>query len=536
VPNTTLVHSLGSSTKVWSNLYGSEANFGTVKIFDNVITTNDSNADLELRASGTGKIYLEDENLNITNNLQVQSLSTLNDLTTNDLVTAGPIALNSNFSTTNLTMSQNLDVTGSAQFEEILIDDNYITTTSSNTNLELRASGTGQIVIPDADFTITNNFDVQGTMYTSDMNVSTGIEAVNFDNSTIQTQSNILETYISNADLDLRATGDVAFDDSVVITQDLTVTNNLSGDNLTVDSVTVDRINITDGLALEEMVSSTDIQVFDNVITTTNSNSNLELRAAGAGSIYLQSLEFTGDTIGTAVTPDSTVTDITLDTTDQLLVTGTGAVKLPKGPDTSLTQAQIRFNTDKNLFQGYTTANVFFNGVYSDDALTNVRAHPTNDTLLMDVAGSQIGFFDAGGTYIHGLQTDDILIDSNVIATTVSNSDLELRANGTGSVVIDDIDIEGSIITNTQADTALTLGATGDGYWQFSGTGAVKIPTGTDGNRPSSPVLGQTRVNTDSGEMETWIGDQWQTSAGEFDAVSVAEMEDEALIQTLIYG
>jgi hypothetical protein len=536
VPNTTLVHSLGSSTKVWSNLYGSEANFGTVKIFDNVITTNDSNADLELRASGTGKIYLEGENLNITNNLQVQGLSTLNDLTTNDLVTAGPIALNSNFSTTNLTISQNLDVTGSAQFEEILIDDNYITTTSSNTNLELRASGTGQIVIPDADFTITNNFDVQGTMYTSDMNVSTSVEAVNFDNSTIQTQSNILETHISNADLDLRATGDVAFDDSVVITQDLTVTNNLSGDNLTVDSVTVDRINITDGLALEEMVSSTDIQIFDNVITTTNSNSDLELRAAGAGSIYLQSLEFTGDTIGTAVTPDSTVTDITLDTTDQLLVTGTGAVKLPKGPDTSLTQAQIRFNTDKNLFQGYTTANVFFNGVYSDDALTNVRAHPTNDTLLIDIAGSQIGFFDAGGTYIHGLQTDDILIDSNVIATTVSNSDLELRANGTGSVVIDDIDIEGSTITNTQADTALTLGATGDGYWQFAGTGAVKIPIGTDGNRPSTPVLGQTRVNTDSGEMETWIGDQWQTSAGEFDAVSVAEMEDEALIQTLIYG
>ena len=536
VPNTTLVHSLGSSTKVWSNLYGSEANFGTVKIFDNVITTNDSNADLELRASGTGKIYLEDENLNITNNLQVQGLSTLNDLTTNDLVTAGPIALNSNFSTTNLTISQNLDVTGSAQFEEILIDDNYITTTSSNTNIELRASGTGQIVIPDADFTITNNFDVQGTMYTSDMNVSTDVEAVNFDNSTIQTQSNILETYISNADLDLRATGDVVFDDSVVITQDLTVTQNLTGANLTTDSVTVGAINITDTFAMEDMNSSTDIQIFDNVITTTNSNSNLELRGAGSGSIYLQSLEFTGNTIGSESTPDSTPTGITFDVSNQLIVNSNKALKLPTGSDDSLTQAQIRFNTDKTLFQGYATANVFFNGVYSDDSLTNVRAHPTNDTLLLDVAGTQVGSFDSDGINIHSMQVDDISIDGLTIQTNVSNSDLELKPDGTGGVLIDNIKISGNTIENIEADAPINLSTTGDGYYQFAGDGAVKIPVGDDATRPSTPILGQTRVNTDTGEMETWIGDQWQTSAGEFDAVSEEEMDDISLVQTLIYG
>jgi hypothetical protein len=36
--------------------------------------------------------------------------------------------------------------------------------------------------------------------------------------------------------------------------------------------------------------------------------------------------------------------------------------------------------------------------------------------------------------------------------------------------------------------------------------------------------------------METWIGNQWQTSAGAFEAVSEAEMDDISLIQTLIYG
>ena len=536
VPNTTLVHSLGTSTKIWSNLYGSEANFDTVKIFDNVITTNDSNANLELRASGTGKIYFQDENLNITNNLQVTGLTTLKNLSTNDLVTAGPIAINSNFSTTNLTISQNLDVTGSAQFEEILIDDNFITTTSSNTDLELRASSTGQILIPDADFTITNNFDVNGTMFTSDMNVTTSVTAVNFNNSTIQTQSNILETYVSNADLDLRATGDVVLDDAVTVAQDLTVTQNLSSSNLTTNSVTVGAINITNTFAMEDMKSSTDIQMFDNVITTTNSNSNLELRGAGSGSIYLQSLEFTGNTIGSESTPDSTLTDITFDVSNQLILNSNKALKLPAGPDGSLTQAQIRFNTDKTLFQGFATANVFFNGLYSDDSLTNIRAHPTNDTLLLDVAGTQIGSFDSDGINVHGMQVDDISIDGLTIQTTVSNSDLELKPDGTGGIVIDNITISGNTIENTQADAPINLSTTGDGYYQFAGDGAVKIPVGANSNRPSTPIIGQTRVNTDSGDMETWIGNQWQTSAGAFEAVSEAEMDDISLIQTLIYG
>jgi len=536
VPNQTLQFDLGSATKTWNVAYGSEANFDTVRIFDNVITTNDSNADLEFRASGTGRVYLEDENLNITNNLQVQGTTTLNNLTTNDLVTAGAITLNNNFATTNLDITQNLTVGQVAQFEEIKIDDNYITTTSSNTDLELRAAGTGDILVPDADLTVTNNVDVQGTVYASDWTAANQVEAVNFDNSTIQTQSNVIETYISNADLDLRATGDVVFDDAVTITQDISVTNNMSGANLSTPTITVGAINIANTFAMEDMNSSTDIQIFDNVITTTNSNSNLELRAAGTGSIYLQSLEFTGATIGSEATPDSTLTNITFDVTDQLIVSSNRAIGLPVGPDGSFAQAQIRFNTDKTLFQGYTTANVFFNGVYSDDILTNVRAHPTNDTLLLDVAGTQVGSFDSDGINIHGMQVDDILIDGLTIQTTVSNSDLELTPDGTGGVIIDNITISGNTIENTQTDAPINLSATGNGYYQFAGDGAVKIPVGNDGNRPSSPLVGQSRVNTVGGEMETWNGTEWQTSAGEFENVTVADMEDEALIQSLIYG
>ena len=536
VPNQTLQFDLGSPTKVWNIVHGSQANLGDVQLFDNVITTNNSNADLEFRATGTGRIYFENENLNITNNLQVQTTTFINNLSTNDLTTAGAIALNNNFSTTNLTITQNLNVAQIAQFEEIKIDDNYITTTTSNTDFELRASGTGNILVPTEDLVLTNNFDTQGTVYSSDWISATQVEAVNFDNSTVRTQTNIIETHISNADLDIRATGNVLFSNDVNITQNLTTSNNISGENLTSDSITVGAINITDSFAMEDMTSSTDIQIFDNVITTTNSNSNLELRGAGAGSIYLEILEFTNNTIGSKTTPDSSLTDIVLDVEDQLIIDSTKALKLPIGPDDTLTQSQIRLNTDKNLFQGYATSNIFFNGVYSDNSLTNLRAHPTNDILLLDIANIQVGNFDSDGINIHGLQVDDILIDGLGISTTVSNSDLELRPDGSGGVIIDNIKVSGSTIQNTATDEPLVFSSTDDGYYQFDGDGAVKIPTGSNSNRPASPILGQTRVNTDSGEMETWIGDQWQTSAGAFEAVSEAEMDDISLIQTLIYG
>ena len=62
------------------------------------------------------------------------------------------------------------------------------------------------------------------------------------------------------------------------------------------------------------------------------------------------------------------------------------------------------------------------------------------------------------------------------------------------------------------------------------------MPVGTTAERPASPLLGQTRHNSTLNELETWIGTKWQNSAGEFDAISAQEMEDEALVQTLIYG
>ena len=81
-----------------------------------------------------------------------------------------------------------LTVTGQAQFEEILINDNFITTTSSNTDLELRTNGTGEILIPNDNFRISNNLFANAIE--ANTLIGTTIDATNFTNSTIDINNN----------------------------------------------------------------------------------------------------------------------------------------------------------------------------------------------------------------------------------------------------------------------------------------------------------------------------------------------------------
>jgi hypothetical protein len=527
--------------------------------------------------------------------------------------------ISTDFTTTNLTV-ENLTVGSQAQFEEINIDGNVITTTSTNADLELRANGTGDILLPTEDLTISNNLDVQGTWNTSDMNVAQQVSATQFDNSTINVNSNIITTDISNADLELRATGDVKLNDSVQVTNDIeitgttnilnssitgtithigasnqtgnktingntTVTGDLELDqsvqfeevlfddnvitttstnadlelrasgtggiiipqadvsitkDLSLGTLNAGTININNEFELENMVSSTDIEIFDNVIRTTNTNSNLELRASGTGSIILENINFNTDVIS------STVDNITFDTDNIDLNTDTALV-VPTGntAERNNVQGAVRFNTTDNVFEGYNTSTITFDsGVFSDDRLTSVTADPTSDNLKFIVNGDNdpidstrlVGEITGDAFSIHSIQVDDINIDANTISTNVSNSDLELTANGTGNIIIDNITINANNFTNTLADSVFEFASTGVGFTKFAGDSAVRFPAGTTAERPVAPVLGQTRTNTDTSELESYNGTEWQTSAGEFDSISEAEMDDIALINTLVYG
>ena len=504
-----------------------------IEITGNLIHTTVTDSDLDFRANGTGRVVIE-EDLHVTQNVNIGTL------TANVINIAQDVDLNE------------IIIDGTVE-----LDENVITTTDSNADLELRASGTGIVNVATNDveidndltvnsFTDIDNTNITGTLTRTGNTTQTGNVLITgtvtldgqiavdrgIDLEEISIDTNVITTTTTNANLELRAAGT-----GLIRLEDVQVNNNFSAGSLN----DVQSITVQNTVQLDTIDLSTDTQLTENVITTTNSNSNLELRANGTGDVLIENNLFANNnTLGTK----QGILTVDLQT-ESATITSTNSIVLPKGTTAEKigTTAGLRFNTDTNLIGGQGSVDTInFGGVYSSDGLTGISVTSSDDIQIFVDGYSQdstnkVGEITGNGVRLHGLQVDDILFDQNEIRTNVSNSNLDIVTNGTGSITIDDFTLKGNTIS-VPADTNIEFKTSGDSFrWvEFEGDKAIKWPAGPASSRPTNPVLGLTRVNTDTGELETWVGDQWRTSAGEFASISEADMEEEAFIQTLIYG
>jgi len=465
LPSETNTYSLGTSAKTWSNLFVNESTIDGIRITQNYITTTDSNADLDLRANGTGNVVIPSNDVQIDQDLTVDGTATL----ANTNIT-GTITLVGDFTQTGDTtvtgdvdVAQDMTVGAAAQFEEILIDDNYITTTSSNADLELRANGTGQILIPNNNVTINNDLTVNG--FTS--------------------------------------------------TQDITSTGLITADSFT----------------------NTNILIDDNLITTTISNSDLELRASGTGSIVIDEFSINDSTITTTgdmvITPGS----------GNVNINGTGSLKIPVGNTAqrpSPTSGQIRFNSEKGEFEGYNgTYWIRLDGLQDLDGDTRITPELTpgaNDaTIRFYVEDTVVADINKNRFNSNRITVDDIEIDGNVISSITTNTDLEFTANGTGLVKFENLGFTDSTIRNTVNDAVTVFENTGDGYVKFDGSTGIVIPVGGNATRPTG-VTGMIRFNTDDSRVELYDGTSWVSVAGASGGISFAQAEEIAIEKVLIFG
>ena len=188
--------------------------------------------------------------------------------------------------------------------------------------------------------------------------------------------------------------------------------------------------------------STGDILIDDNFITTTLSNSNLELRTSGTGSVIIDDLQLSNSNITTS-TSDITITPGSGD----VIVNGTGAVKLPVGNTAQRSTAvtgQIRFNSELSRFEGYDGANwIKLNGLQDIDGDTRATAELTtgaNDNKIrFYIQDNVVADINANGLNTSRVTVDDIEIDGNKISTLTTNTDLILQANGTGNVRLDNL-------------------------------------------------------------------------------------------------
>jgi len=450
IPSETSQYKLGTASLRWRNLYVDQANIDDIEIQDNFITTTTSNADLELRANGTGKILIPNNNVQIDNDLTVSGSTNLQGTTISGTVThVGDTTQTGNLGITgNLTVTQDVDVTGSAQFEEILIDDNFITTTTSNTDLELRAAGTGKVLIPNNDVEITNNLDVTGDITADNITASQTINATVFQSDDIQILGNTITTTLSNSDLELgtSGTGSVIINNDTTISQSLTVNGSTDLDDVTINGSVIQIGNTTQtgNLTLLGEFTNGNILIEDNFITTTESNSDLELRASGTGNILIPNNDVR-ITNNLFVSGDATLGDTTL--TGNVAITG------------DITQAgEYTVNNNVNVGNNLdVTGTAQFEEILIDDnfittttsnADLELRANGTGDILIpsnnlvvnnnTQITGqlTTTTIVNSGVVTSDQFTTGDVLIDDNFITTTQTDSDLELRANGTGEVVV----------------------------------------------------------------------------------------------------
>lgn len=246
-----------------------------------------------------------------------------------------------------------------------------------------------------------------------------------------------------------------------------------------------------------------DIEIHGNKISTTVSNSNLELDPSGTGKVDIQS-----------------ATDITGNLAVNGNISATGNITIGGNltigdaiTDTITINASIRSDlipeTDNAYDLGspsYKWKAVYAQGIFADSL--------------------SLSSFDIGS----------IRLENNTITTT-SSTDLVLDPSGSGAVVIGNFRVRDNTITNFVSDSITEITQTGTGYLKISGTNAFVVPRGTTSERPTTyAVEGMTRYNTDSKALEIWDGLQWSSPAGSIGAVSESTANDIAIRFALTLG
>ena len=233
-PGTTETYTLGTNGLQWANLYTGNLHIDSINIDGNVIKTVDSNADLELRANGTGRIYVPNDNVLIDNDLTVLGTSTLGNTNitgtvtyTGNIVQTGDVTQTGNYS-----VSGTLTVGSDAQFQNIKIAGNTIKTTLSNSNLELSAAGSGIITMPFNNVSLGQNLTVAGNISSTNALATNRVTAEEFYTGDIIVKDNYIATTVSNSNLELRANGT-----GYIILEEFSVNANVISSNSSSDVV-----------------------------------------------------------------------------------------------------------------------------------------------------------------------------------------------------------------------------------------------------------------------------------------------------------
>lgn len=246
-----------------------------------------------------------------------------------------------------------------------------------------------------------------------------------------------------------------------------------------------------------------DIEITGNTISTNVSNSNLEFRPSGTGTIEVFSntnitgnLHVTGNINATGnvvIGGNITIGD---ELTDEIIINA--SIKSDLIPESTNT-----YDLGSPTFRWRT--------VYTNELFADVLNLPT-------------------------LDVGDLFFRDNEIRTT-TGQDLYIDGSGTGGVRLGNFRIVDNVITNVSSGAISQIAQTGIGYFKIAGTNGFVPPRGTDAQRPTAyAVIGMTRYNIGARALEVWDGFSWASPAGSLGAVTEIQANQIAVEYALTLG
>ena len=472
------------------------ANSGTTTLNTNVFITGD--ADISADIIVRGNLYLGN---------QAADTITIYPEFTQDLLpddVGGPFTLGTDPKRWNVLYGSLINIDGVTR-----IDNNTIETLATNTDLVFSAAGSGKILVTNTNVEISNDLEVAGTFT---VNGTTSLKNTEFE--------------------DLNLIGDLD-----QLTGDTSITGTFANNN----------IEIT-GTSYFEVPN---IQIFNNEISVTALDTDLNFTANGTGGVRLEDLKIVNNTISNVFASPTTNTQRSIyiqpNGTGSVIVDSNKSLQIPVGSDSTRTlsaNGEIRYNTDFNIFEGFQQTNrISFNDIADIDRNTYVQAGSIDDTLYFDVNGVQQARINTTALITDTYYVDNVSFNSNTINNRTSGNDLILLPTGTGNTLINGVGIDSSNTITNFSNQALILKSTGTGYYTFSSAAAIMIPMGLSSERPGTPEIGQVRYNTTFPRLEVYSGDPgqgengWVTALGESAGIVDANVIEGLLdFWTLILG
>ena len=419
----------------------------------NVISSNGSNAELSLQASGTGDVLISALRVNGT-------------------------TLDSSDST-KITIAENVDVTGTlavtgaVTLDGVTITDNTISTNASNADLEISANGTGDVLLG------TLRFRRDGTGGLANV--------IESDDSTTITINDALEV-TGATDIGGALTGTSAsFSTTLGVTGVTTLSGTAVIDNLTIN---------------------------DNIISS-SSNADIILTPGGTGNIVAGALTINGTTLSAADSTKITLAEavdvtgvasfgstVSLDGSGDLITNDNRIAFANSGTVSFMDFTVTQFGQDNNtVLSSVKSINMFLdsNGGDTGQAFrifnnTNPDSSPTETTYIFKVDESGDLFVTGDTTMTGDLTATDITANSlttNVISSNGSNAELSLQASGTGDVLISALRVNGTTLDSadsTKITIAENVNVTGTltsrgnifGVQRLTGSGSTEVVNLTD--------------------------------------------------------